>query len=67
MLHTQPFNIAAHGLYQLNAASVAALQGRTGSITVTNDARYGALAGKAVALESGTGMSFDSPMAAKPR
>jgi hypothetical protein len=67
LLHTQPFNIPAHGLFQLNAASVPVLQGRTGSITVANDARYGALAGKAVALESGTGMSFDSPMAAKPR
>ena len=51
----------------LSAATVPGLQGRSGSITVTSDARYGVLAGKAVSLESATGFSFDSPMAARPR
>jgi hypothetical protein len=41
--------------------------GQRGSITVSHDGGYGALTGKAVALESATGFSFDSPMAPRPR
>jgi hypothetical protein len=41
--------------------------GTSGSITVTHDGSYGALAGKAVALEPATGSSFDSPLAYRPR
>jgi hypothetical protein len=67
LLHTHAFNIAARGLLQLNGATVPALQGRSGSITVSSDARYGTLAGKAVSLEGATGLSFDSPMTARPR
>jgi len=67
LLYTHPFSIPARGLFQLNGASVPALQGRSGSITVSNDGRYGTLAGKAVSLETATGLSFDSPMIAKPR
>jgi Calx-beta domain/Right handed beta helix region len=67
LLYTHPFVVPARGLFQLNAATVSVLQGRSGSITVPNDARYGALAGKAVALEAATGFAFDSPMAAKAR
>jgi hypothetical protein len=67
VLDTRPFDIAPRGLFVLSAATVPALQGRSGSITVTSNARYGALAGKAVSLESSTGFSFDSPLLPKPR
>lgn len=67
LAYTHPFDLPARGVFQLNGATVGALQGRSGSITVSNDARYGALAGKAVSLESATGYSFDSPMVARPR
>lgn len=67
LLHTQPFAIVPRGLFQLSTATVPVLQGRTGSVTVSSDARYGALMGKAVSLEQATGFSFDSPMRAKPR
>ncbi len=67
LVHTHPFTVGPRGLFQLIGTSVPALQGRSGSITVSNDARYGALAGKAVSLESATGLSFDSPMAPRPR
>jgi hypothetical protein len=50
-----------------NTASVAGLPGQSGSITLTHDGAYGALAGKAVALEPATGLSFDSPLSCKPR
>jgi hypothetical protein len=40
--------------------------GTSGTITITNNARYGSLAVKAVALEPSTGFSFDSPGLYKP-
>ena len=39
----------------------------SGSITVTHDGAYGALVGKAVALEPATGFSFDTPLTSRPR
>ena len=38
----------------------------TNDVTLTSDGAYGALAGKAVALEPATGFSFDSPLAPRP-
>jgi hypothetical protein len=57
----------ARGSYVLNTSLVPELQGRSGSITVTSDAPYGALTGKAVALEPATGFSFDDVMRPRPR
>ena len=51
----------------LNAASLPALAGLSGSITVTSDAGYGALAGKAVTIDPANGLSFDAPLLARPR
>jgi len=67
LLLEQPFALAAHGSVAVNTAGLAALAGASGSITVAHDGPYGGLAGKAVALEPGTGFSFDSPLLAKPR
>jgi hypothetical protein len=50
-----------------DTGSVTVLAGRSGSITLTHDGPYGALAGKAVAVEPATGASFDSPLTYKPR
>ena len=36
-------------------------------MTLTHDGGYGALSGKAVALEPATGFSFDSPMTPRGR
>ena len=51
----------------LNTAFLPALAGQGGSLTVMHDAPYGALAGKAVALEPATGFTFDSIMVPRPR
>jgi hypothetical protein len=64
--HSQPFTIAARGLLVLNTAAVAALSGQSGSVLVAHDGGYGALSGKAVALEPATGFAFDTPMAPMP-
>jgi hypothetical protein len=59
--------IPAHGNFVLNTSTVPELSGRSGSITITSDAPYGALSGKAVALEPATGFSFDEVMRPRPR
>jgi len=51
----------------LNTSSIFVLQGQSGSIRVTSDAPYGALQGKAVAVEPATGFSFDTPLVPRPR
>jgi uncharacterized repeat protein (TIGR01451 family) len=67
LLHSEPWSLAAKGLLSVNAAGIPALVGASGSVTVTSDAPYGTLAGKAVALEPASGYSFDSIMAPRPR
>jgi hypothetical protein len=67
LLHIHPFTLAPKSLLALNSASVAALQGKGGTITVSNDGRYGDLTGKAISLEPATGFAFDTPMEPRPR
>jgi hypothetical protein len=50
----------------LNTATLGFAAGQSGSITVANTARYGDLAGKAVALEPATGFTFDTLMVPRP-
>jgi Calx-beta domain len=63
--HTPAGPLAPHGVLVLNTSAIA--PGASGSLTVTHDAPYGVLAGKAVALEPSTGFSFDTPLEARPR
>jgi Calx-beta domain len=65
LLGSQPFALAAHGTYVLNTATL--VPGAAGSISVTHDGGYGALAGKAVALEPATGFAIDTPLTSRPR
>ncbi len=67
LLGSQPFTLAARGAYVLSTASVPGVAGQGGSVTIAHDGGYGALAGKAVALEPATGFSFDSPMVSRAR
>jgi hypothetical protein len=67
LLHALPFSLAPKAVFTLNTASVTALLGRAGTITVSNDGRYGDLSGKAISLEPATGFGFDTPMAPRPR
>jgi Zn-dependent metalloprotease len=54
-------------VFVFNTSSITPLNNQSGSITVTHDGPYGALAGKTVALEPLTGFSFDSPMLPRTR
>jgi len=67
LLHIQPFTLAPKALLALNSAAVPALQGKGGTITVSNDGRYGDLTGKGISLEPATGFAFDTPMEPRPR
>lgn len=67
LLASQPFAAAAHATRVINTASVPGLAGRSGSVSVAHDGRYGSLAGKAVAVEPATGFSFDTPLVPRPR
>jgi hypothetical protein len=62
LLSARPFQLAPRASLVLNSATIPALTGQAGAITVSHDGAYGALAGKAVALEPATGFSFDTPM-----
>jgi len=66
-LHTQPFSIAAYASLVLDTASLPALQGRAGSAVVAHTGGQAALVGKAVALDPGTGFTFDTPLTSAPR
>ena len=59
------FGIAPRGTFVLNTSAVA--PGVSGSLTVSHDAPYGALAGKAVAVEPATGFTFDTPLLPRRR
>jgi parallel beta-helix repeat protein len=62
LLGEHPFTLVPRGTLALNVGTVAGVPGQSGAITIAHDGGYGALAGKAVALEPSTGFSFDSPM-----
>jgi hypothetical protein len=73
LLAISPLSLPARGLQGLSTSTVPTLagggdtlSGKSGSVTVSNNARYGALSGKAVSLESSTGFSFDTLMVAIP-
>jgi glucose/arabinose dehydrogenase len=67
LITSQSFSLAARRLQVLNLTTISALANTMGSITVTNDAPYGTLVGKAVAIDSANGFTFDTPMVPRPR
>jgi hypothetical protein len=67
LLHTQPISIPRNGLQVFAAGSVPALAGVSGSAAIVHTGGYGALSGKAVALEPATGFTFDTPLLPVPR
>jgi len=67
LLGTSTFSLGGKATLALDTSAVPGVSGQSGAITIAHDGRYGDLAGKAVALEPGTGFSFDSPMSSRPR
>jgi uncharacterized repeat protein (TIGR01451 family) len=68
LLASVPFSaLPPSGVLTVNTASTAGTAGLAGSITLANDAPYGTLAGKAVAVDPATGASFDTLLRPRPR
>jgi hypothetical protein len=67
LLSTHPFTLSGREGLVVSTATLPGLAGQGGSVTVSHDGGYGALAGKAVALEPATGFTFDTPLVARPR
>jgi hypothetical protein len=63
LLASQALTIAGHGTAVVNTSTIAGLAGQSGAIIVTSTGGYAGLSGKAVALEPGTGFTFDTMMA----
>jgi hypothetical protein len=62
LLATVPLSVDEHGLRVLNTAAVPGLAGQGGSAMIAQLGGYGAINGKAVALEPATGFTFDTAM-----
>ena len=65
LLASRPFSILARRSLVLNVATL--LPGTAGAISLTHDGGYGVLAGKAVAIQPGTGFSYDTTLTHRPR
>ena len=65
LLGSHPFVLPARRSLVLNVATL--LPGTAGTMTLTHDGGYGALVGKAVAIEPATGFSYDTPLLYRPR
>jgi hypothetical protein len=60
-------NVPQFGVQVIQTASNPALSGGSGSALIAQLGGYGALAGKAVALEPATGFTFDTAITPVPR
>ncbi len=67
LLHSEPLALNAKGISVINTAALPGLAGQSGSVLVAQTGGYGALAGKAVAVEPATGFTFDTPLVSAPR
>jgi hypothetical protein len=60
LLHTQPFTLNAHGAQSLILATMPQLTGLSGTITLPHNGPHGGLVGKSVAVDTLSGLAFDS-------
>jgi hypothetical protein len=59
--------LGPRGLSVVDTSTIAPVAGASGSITITSDAPYGGLSGKAVALDLFTFFALDTPLEYRPR
>lgn len=67
LLYRHFVELAPRATSTLDTSAVAALAGRHGSVTLSHDAPYGALAAKILSLDPAGGFSFDAPFLPRPR
>ena len=66
LLGTQAFGMNARAAFVVNTTTVPGVAGG-GTITLSHDGPYGVLVGKAVALETATGFTFDTALEPRRR
>jgi hypothetical protein len=64
---SQALNVPANGSQILNTSTFPGLAGLSGVAQIAHDGNYGAIIGKAVAVEPATGFTFDTPFVSLPR
>ncbi len=62
LLGTLPFSIGPRGGFVVNTSTVSGVSGQSGTLTVSHNGGYAALVGKAVAVETTTGFTFDAAL-----
>jgi hypothetical protein len=67
LVHSQPFNMPYGGGVVINTSTIPPLQGLSGVAQIAHNGGYGAVLGKAVAVEPATGFTFDTPVSVLPR
>jgi hypothetical protein len=67
LVHAEPLVLNAGATVVLNTAALPGAAGQSGSVLIAQTGGWGALAGKAVALEPATGFTFDTPLEPVPR
>ena len=67
LVYARAFVAPPRGVATISGPATPALLGHSGSVTVTNDAPYGRLTGKAASIDLSSGSSFDIPMEPRPR
>jgi Calx-beta domain len=67
LIASSPFALAGNSLLAVNSKAIPGLTTAAGSITVTHDGTWGALAGKAVQMDPPFGFTFDTPLEYRPR
>jgi Calx-beta domain-containing protein len=67
LLLSHPAALAPFQMVALDTSTLPALAGISGSVTVTHDGAYGALAGKSASLDPVNAFAFDTPLVYKPR
>jgi hypothetical protein len=66
LLGSQTITLQPKATVVVNTSTIPGVGGQAGSITFSNDAPFGAVTGKAVAVEPATGFTFDTPMVPRP-
>jgi hypothetical protein len=60
LITSQLLIVPQHGVQLVSTATISALSGQSGSVQIAQTGGYGAITGKAVALEPATGFTFDT-------
>lgn len=60
LITSVPLSVPQHGVQLMSTAAIPGLAGQSGSVQVAQLGGYGAITGKAVALEPATGFTFDT-------